>query len=157
MDREDMVEALVESIREWMNDEPLAKPPYSNIEKLCEACSTPPIEQSGLIGDLVPLLDELIAAESSRSFYGIGNALWAKLRTIRATALRSDTSRAEGYAQGVEDAGFDYVRPQGETFEEWREHVRCTKLYQRGDAVLVWVNEAELSPIHNLTKQGETK
>ena len=37
-----------------------------------------------------------------------------------------------------------FETPVGDTFEEWRENVRKTKLYQRGDTVLVWVNEGDL-------------
>lgn len=50
----------------------------------------------------------------------------------------------------LEEAGFDYVIPQGSTYDEWREHVRQTALYQRGDTVLVWVNQADLSPFRAL-------
>lgn len=50
----------------------------------------------------------------------------------------------------LEEAGFDYVIPQGSTYDEWREHVRQTALYQRGDTVLVWVNQADLGPTRAL-------
>ena len=47
----------------------------------------------------------------------------------------------------VVEAGFRYELPVGDTFEEMRENVRKTDLYQRGDTVLVWVNEADLNPL----------
>lgn len=50
--------------------------------------------------------------------------------------------------------GFDYARPVGADLNEWRENARTTALYQRGDMVLVWVNQADLDPLRDLTRPG---
>jgi hypothetical protein len=34
-------------------------------------------------------------------------------------------------------------RPEGNTFDEWRENVRKTALYQKGDTILLWINEGD--------------
>jgi hypothetical protein len=39
-----------------------------------------------------------------------------------------------------------FEHPVGNGFDEWRENVRKTELYQRGDTVLIWVNEGDLYP-----------
>lgn len=36
-----------------------------------------------------------------------------------------------------------FARPVGRDIEEWRENVRKTDLYRRGDTILVWVNEGD--------------
>lgn len=36
-----------------------------------------------------------------------------------------------------------YVRATGTTWEQMRENVRKSSLYQRGDCILVWVNEGD--------------
>lgn len=72
-----------------------------------------------------------------------GEAIAAALRD---TALTADKARDEA----LEEAGFDYVLPEGASLEEWRENVLGTELYQRGDTVLVWVNEADLNPFRSL-------
>lgn len=51
---------------------------------------------------------------------------------------------------------FLYAQPQGLSLGEWRENVRKTKIYQNGDTVLVWVNEADLfSPQFERCEEGE--
>lgn len=40
--------------------------------------------------------------------------------------------------------GLQYEIPVGSTIGEMRENVRKTDLYQRGDTVLIWVNEGDL-------------
>ena len=49
---------------------------------------------------------------------------------------------SEEYEEVFVPMGFE--EPVGRDLEEWRENVRKTELYRRGDTVLVWVNEGDL-------------
>jgi len=62
--------------------------------------------------EAVVLLDELIAAESSRFFYGISAGLWAKLKTIRLTLTRP-APKADSALVGELPDGRNYLIRKG--------------------------------------------
>lgn len=60
---------------------------------------------------------------------------------VPASIPRAEYPRVE-YEEIFVPMAFEH--PVGRDLEQWRENVRKTDLYRRGDTVLVWVNEGDL-------------
>ncbi len=55
----------------------------------------------------------------------------------------------------LEPIPIHWACPHGDTFEEMRAHLRETGLYEKGDTVLIWVNEGDF--LHALMVCGSQK
>ncbi len=47
-----------------------------------------------------------------------------------------------------------WINPEGQTIEEMRNNLRGSDLYQRGDAVLVWVNQGDLLAVTAISENN---
>ena len=126
--------------------------PHDRMKRVEEAASHPLEQQQAVSGDLVAkeradwLLDAVACATQDRRFLrgdpaydeNAGEAILLNGEKAISAALT---------ASGVERMrSVLFEHPEGANMDEWRENVRKTELYQRGDTVLVWVNEGDIYP-----------
>ena len=63
---------------------------------------------------------------------------------IQQTAHKAATALREAEQRGMMRAAVRYCHAKGDTFSEMQDNAHANPLYERGDMILVWVNEGDI-------------